>query len=96
MINEEYIEKLNSLIKKTPKVSLLNASPKAFVQYIEFMTDQELNDILDLYEFAFTHPDSKRDPFFVMNYTYIRHYMTTKTVFDPIKVGNDTILFCKN
>lgn len=96
MMNEQYIEKLNSLIKKTPKVSLLNASPKAFVQYIEFMTKEQLDDILEMYEFAFTHPDSKRDPYFIANYTYIRHYMTTRKVFEPIKVADQTILFCKN
>lgn len=96
MIDEEYKDKLNTLIRRTPKVSLLNASPKAFVQYLEFMDNQDLNNTLELYEFAFTHPDSRRDPFFIANYTYIRHYMTKKIVFDPIKVGNNTILFCKN
>ena len=96
MINEEYIERLNALIRKTPKVSLLNASPKAFVQYIEFMDEQQLKDILEMYEFSFQHPDSRMDPFFMENYVYIRHYMTTRMIFDPIKVGNNTILFCKN
>ena len=94
--DQEYIEKLNLLMKQTPKISILNASPKAFVQLLEFMDSEQLDAILELYEFDITHNDSRRDPFFIANYTYIRHYMTTRTVFEPIKVADHTILFCKN
>ncbi len=95
-MDNDFLEKLNTLIRKTPKVSLLNASPKAFIQYIEFMSEEQLEDILELYEFAFSNKDSRNDPFFIANYTYIRHYMTRKMIFEPIKVVDKTIYFCKN
>lgn len=94
--DNKYINELNSLIKKTPKVSLLNASPRAFAQYLEFMTSDQLSDILAMYEFAFAHPDSKGDPFFMANYYYIRSYIEFKNIFEPIKVVDRTIYFCKN
>ena len=95
-MSEEYIEKLNSLIAKTPKVSIIYASPKSFIQYLELMTDEQLESILELYDFTYLNNNTKKDPFFIANYTYIKNLMKNKMIFDPIRVGNDTILFCKN
>lgn len=96
MIDEDYINKLNKMMDECIKISILNASPRAFSQMIRVLDEDNLKKVLELYEFSFSNPYSRNDPYFIANYTYIRHYMTTKMVFQPIKIKDRTILFCNN